>query len=168
LEERGETATLTILLLAQLKAKLKMAATGYAPLRVGEDDEDEGSYHAQQLDRNEQSHGFEVGEIEAEDEEMERNDEELLLPRPEVRVEQEELPDPSDVEITVDPPSDEGDEPLKAAGGESSSSKAQVSLPWKILVIVYGVLVGDAIASTVITPFVPGTSYHSRAATLCA
>ena len=143
-----------------------MAATGYAPLRVGEDDEDEGSYHAQQLDRNEQSHGFEVGEIEAEDEEMERNDEELLLPRPEVRVVQEELPDPSDVEITVDPPSDEGDEPLKAAGGESSS-KAQVSLPWKILVIVYGVLVGDAIASTVITPFVPGTSYHSRAATLC-
>ncbi|ELR23205.1 transporter, major facilitator subfamily protein [Acanthamoeba castellanii str. Neff] len=84
---------------------------------------------------------------------MERNDEELLLPRPEVRVVQEELSVPSDVEITVDPPSDEGDEPLKAAGGESS--KAQVSLPWKILVIVYGVLVGDAIASTVITPFVP-------------
>jgi hypothetical protein len=129
-----------------------MAATGYAPLRVGED-EDEGSY-SEQLDRNEKSHVFEVGEIEA-DEEMERNDEELLLPRPEVRVVQEELSVRSDVEITVDPPSDEGDEPLKAAGGESS--KAQVSLPWKILVIVYGVLVGDAIASTVITPFVPGT-----------
>jgi hypothetical protein len=133
-----------------------MAATGYAPLRVHDEEENDGEAEAPESPSGvpadgEKSHSYKIER----DEEMERSgdDEELLLPRPEVR---EELPSMSaDVQITVDPPSDVSAQEVKSDTGKGQ----QISLPWKILVIVYGVLVGDAIASTVITPFVPGTLF---------
>jgi len=49
--------------------------------------------------------------------------------------------------------------PPPAEGGSE-----EIKLPWGILLLVYGVLMSDAIASTVITPFVPSTSALSTIA----
>ena len=55
---------------------------------------------------------------------------------------------PPDLPPETSPPPAEG-----VKGGSE-----EIKLPWGILLLVYGVLMSDAIASTVITPFVPGTS----------
>lgn len=97
---------------------------------------------------------------EADEGELRRNDEgdgadrERLLPHspelPQVvqHVMSEELP--TDVTLTI---AGEAEETTQ----DAPEADKKVSLPWRILIIIYGVLVGDAIASTVITPFVPGT-----------
>ena len=43
-----------------------------------------------------------------------------------------------------------------STGPSSGGGKQEVKLPWKVLILIYGVLFSDSIAGTIITPFVPG------------